>query len=113
MDFEEVGAGRSDTLKSAFSLRERREIEGAPLRTVAGFLALKRALRSLHREAGLGDRPEAAWELAHAPDGAPCLVNGSAMPEGPVVFVSIAHSGDRAWAMAAFQQADRKHGAEP
>jgi len=82
------------------SASETRELSSRGDQTVAGFLAVKRALCELHRETGkTAEVTPRHFVLTHDPEtGAPTL---AAWPEmdGPI-FVSISHTRDNAYGLA-------------
>ncbi len=85
-----------------FSAREIADLGGRRVQSVAGFLALKRALARLWAaEGGVASVEPRDFELGHHASGAPRIV---AAPEGVALsdaFVSITHTRQWAYALAA------------
>ncbi|MBI5017254.1 MAG: 4'-phosphopantetheinyl transferase superfamily protein [Deltaproteobacteria bacterium] len=80
------------------------EVSPRRLQTLAGFLALKRALCGLFSGLPCVSRPrEEEFELTHRPSGAPCLARCPDHPPGRV-FVSLSHSRTCAYGLAVFQE---------
>jgi phosphopantetheinyl transferase (holo-ACP synthase) len=68
------------------------------VQSLAGSLALKRALVALWSKAGFGTAAPREIEIAHRPSGAPCVA--AAPPGLPAALVSIAHTRDWAYGLA-------------
>ena len=97
----EVEAGRGRIEEEHFSPAEIAALGSRRAQSVAGALALKRALVRLWADIGGAPAAPRDFELGHHASGAPLLV---AAPEGVVladVFVSIAHTRQWAYGLAA------------
>ena len=99
---EEVERDRAALLAAHFSDRERQALAARSARSVAGDLALKRALVSLAAARG-ATRAERDFEIGRAANGAPCVLSAppgfSYAPGGPVL-VSISHGKRTACGLA-------------
>jgi phosphopantetheinyl transferase (holo-ACP synthase) len=97
-----VEAERKQIEEQHFSPREIGDLASRRAQSLAGFLALKRALAALWADAGCTAAVQPRhFELAHHASGAPRLV---AAPEGVAradVFVSISHTRQWAYGLAA------------
>jgi hypothetical protein len=98
----EVERDRDTVLAAHFSERERRALDGRSARSVAGDLALKRALV---RVAAARDvrAAETDFEIGRAPGGAPAVLvapDGFPIAPGGPVFISIAHGRQTACGLA-------------
>jgi len=97
-----VAAGRGQIVEEHFSPRETADLGRRRVQSLAGFLALKRALVGLWAAAGAA--AEAAprdFELGHHASGAPRLVAAPAGVALADVYVSISHTRQWAYALAA------------
>jgi phosphopantetheinyl transferase (holo-ACP synthase) len=96
-----VEAERGRIEERHFSAGEISDLGKRRVQSLAGFLALKRALAALWADAGHPAPAEPRdFELAHYPSGAPRLV---AVPAGVAladVFVSISHTRQWAYGLA-------------
>jgi hypothetical protein len=104
----EVALRRDEVLARSFSPAEAAALQGRADRSVAGRLALKRALADLWPLLLPGSAPQPAdFAIASAADGGPVL----AAAPGPAalrasVRVSISHSRTTAWGLAAGPSAE-------
>jgi phosphopantetheinyl transferase (holo-ACP synthase) len=95
-----------------FSPAEANSLRAGPVQTVAGFLALKRAViaaaRALSPDTELREREVV---LRHDASGAPRLLRVPARLEKKVqrrrLFVSISHTRETAWGLVSYQEARR------
>ncbi|HOE67995.1 MAG TPA: hypothetical protein PLO62_15860 [Candidatus Hydrogenedentes bacterium] len=80
------------------------------VQTVAGFVAVKRALCGVCARLGLGEWSERDFVLTHTANGAPriaacpkrlCDENGAPMPG---LYISIAHTKQHAYGLAVYQE---------
>lgn len=97
----EVAAARDAIAAENFSPEELERIAPRPLQTVAGFLALKRALADLWAGAW-PERPARPrdFRLAHLPSGAPHLASSPPLPAELTVAVSVSHTSVFAYGLA-------------
>lgn len=93
----EVAADRERIAAADFTAAEIAAIAGRRVQTLAGFVALKKALVALYRDAApsLPCRP-VDFVLAHRESGAPYLAFAPPLPGGAPPAVSISHT--RGWA---------------
>jgi phosphopantetheinyl transferase (holo-ACP synthase) len=99
-------AERDRTTLAARHLTPEEAAEVAPrrLQTLAGFVAVKRALCSLFSRLPDTTAPRATdFVLTHRPSGAPCLTRSPAHPAGRT-FVSLSHTHTCAYGLAVFQE---------
>jgi phosphopantetheinyl transferase (holo-ACP synthase) len=97
-----VEAGRRRIEEEHFSPREIADLGSRRVQSLAGFLALKRALVRLWAAAGASAAAEPRdFELGHHTSGAPRVVAAPQGVELADVFVSIAHTRKWAYGLAA------------
>jgi phosphopantetheinyl transferase (holo-ACP synthase) len=103
-----VAAGRERIVAEHFASREIVDLGKRRVQSLAGFLALKRALAGLSVAAGAASAAAPRdFELGHHASGAPRLVAGPAGVSLEDVFVSISHTRLWAYGLAATAAEDR------
>jgi phosphopantetheinyl transferase (holo-ACP synthase) len=105
VDLEEVHLNREALLHSCFTEDERIELSRRHVRSTAGRLALKRAVRQI---VAVGVSPSLRdIVLGRGPNGRPVLLSLGADPAGPLpdgLFVSISHTRNTAYGLAVLQE---------
>ena len=104
----EVERDRSAIASQCFSEGEMAELASRRTQTMAGFLALKKALAGLFSSAAGGAGfSERDFILSHDENGAPRLVSCPELPGGRgalKVHLSISHTREWAYGLAAYQE---------
>lgn len=95
-------------LEADFSEQERAALGGRSVQSVAGFLALKRAVMALARSVGAGSHlSERDVELSHDANGAPVVLSVGAGAGAGILGrlrVSISHTSTTAYGLAVIQE---------
>lgn len=104
----DVKRSRNVVMEEKFSIREKAHLARAPLQTVAGFLAVKKAVAALAASVSGVGLDEREVVLSHAKSGAPRLVSipkklCADMPDKKNILVSISHSKTHAFGLAVFK----------
>jgi len=97
---------RKRFLHSFFTPGEIKHLKSRPLQSAAAFLALKRALVQLCKDAGAIKKPrEKSFVITHAPDGAPIIKQPEKVIPDALsgVFISITHTRTHAFGLAAIE----------
>jgi phosphopantetheinyl transferase (holo-ACP synthase) len=109
-----VKRARRGFMRRNFYPKETDRLNNAPLQTIAGMIALKRALKKLIA-AVCGARTGAKEiVLSHDKNGAPRLValaQKAGMPDKKNIRISISHSKTHAYGLAVLQQREKRRGA--
>jgi phosphopantetheinyl transferase (holo-ACP synthase) len=109
-----VKRAKSGIMRRNFSPKEKGRLINAPHQTIAGMLALKRALKKMIA-AVCGARTGAKEiALSHDKNGAPRLValaQKAGMPDKKNIRISVSHSKTHAYGLAMLQQKEKPHGA--
>jgi phosphopantetheinyl transferase (holo-ACP synthase) len=105
---EAVAADRERIAAADFTPAELEAIAGRRVQTLAGLLALKRALVALYRAAAPA-RPcrPVDFVLAHRESGAPYVALAPPLPAGGPPAVSISHTRGWAYGLAVLPEAER------
>ena len=101
-----VTADREKIAAADFTPGELAAIAGRRVQTMAGFLALKKALVALYGTVApaIPCRP-IDFVLAHRASGAPYLAFAPPIPGDPLLAVSVSHTRGWAYGLAALQDA--------
>lgn len=110
-----VKRARSDIMRRNFSPKETNRLNNAPLQSIAGMLALKKALAKMTADV-CGKRMNGKnIVLSIEKNGAPRLValpakSGAGMPDKKDIRISISHSKTHAYGLAVFQGKEKRRG---
>jgi phosphopantetheinyl transferase (holo-ACP synthase) len=109
-----VKRAKSGIMRRNFSLKETDRMFNAPVQTIAGMIALKRALKKMIAVVYGASTGAKEIVLSHDKSGAPRLValpQKAGMPEKKNIRVSVSHSKTHAYGLAVLQQRGKRHGA--
>ena len=107
VDIEEVRCNRDAFLDACFTDEERAELSARHIRSTAGRLALKRAVRQLVAGWKALVLTEKDIVLGRGPNGRPVLLSLGDRPTGLVpdsLFLSISHTKSTAYGLAVLQE---------
>ena len=110
-----VRRARSDIMWRNFSSKETDRLNNAPLQSIAGMIALKKALAKM-AAAVCGVRMSGKEiVLSNDKNGVPRLValpakSGAGMPDKKDIRISISHSKTHAYGLAVLQQRKKRNG---
>jgi phosphopantetheinyl transferase (holo-ACP synthase) len=102
----DTSADRARIEDACFTPAELDELRGRAVQSLAGWLALKRALVELAVRLGRPAPAERDFVLSRAPSGAPRLVPGHPLADAGDPLVSISHTRAWAYALAVAKAAD-------
>jgi phosphopantetheinyl transferase (holo-ACP synthase) len=92
-----VARNRSALVSRFFSPAEQAALADIPDRTIAGWIAAKKAIGNLYAQERFDPR---SFEISRNESGAPFCAAGSTIK----IHLSISHTRGRAWGLAAFTQ---------
>jgi phosphopantetheinyl transferase (holo-ACP synthase) len=111
-----VKRARSGIIRRNFSPKETDRLNDAPLQSIAGMLALKKALAKMIAAVCGVRMGGKEIVLSNDKNGGPRLValpakSGSGMPDKKDIRISISHSKTHAYGLAVLKQREKRNGA--
>lgn len=110
-----VKRARSGIMRRNFSPTETDRLKNVPLQSIAGMLALKKAVAKMAADVCGVRMSGKEFVLSNDKNGAPRLValpakSGVGMPDKKDIRISISHSKTHAYGLAVLQQREKRNG---